>query len=33
LKFISLCIFDIFDYKMHISSPCWLETIVAVVVL
>jgi len=29
LKFIALCIFDIFDHKMHISAPCWLETSVA----
>jgi len=27
--FIGLCVFDIFDHKMQISSPCWLETIVA----
>jgi len=29
LKFIGLCVFDIFDHKMQISSPCWLETSVA----
>jgi len=29
LKFIGLCVFDIFDHKMQFSSPCWLETSVA----